>query len=220
VRLPRVVAGLALIVGLALVVVPGRVGSRSLELASPLDPASFEALAARSFPRTAAAATLDPAHRSESALEPSATLLEPANAPEPVRRAAIAQPKAPAGVVIVRPRAPAAAPAASGGPASTAAPAAASGWHRDPEVSWYGPGFYGNRTACGLAYTKTIMGVAHRTLPCGTMVSFRNPKNGRVITVPVIDRGPYVAGRNWDLSGAACTALVHCYTGPIDWRFP
>jgi rare lipoprotein A (peptidoglycan hydrolase) len=212
VRLPRVVAGLALIVGLALVVVPGRVGSRSPELASPLDPASFEALAARSFPRTAAAATLDPAHRSEGALEPAAPLLEPANAPEPVRRGAIAQPKAPTGVVVVRPKA-----AATGAAVATGE---ASGWRRDPEVSWYGPGFYGNRTACGLAYTTTIMGVAHRTLPCGTMVSFRNPKNGRVITVPVIDRGPYVAGRHWDLSGAACTALAHCYTGPIDWRFP
>ncbi|MEX2011760.1 MAG: septal ring lytic transglycosylase RlpA family protein [Chloroflexota bacterium] len=216
-RLPRVVAGLALIVGLALVVVPGRVGSRSPDRASPLDPASFGALEARSIPLAAVAATLDPAHRSKGALEPTATLLEPANAPEPVRRAVIAQPKAPTGVVVVRPKAAA---AASGAPVATGAPVAASGWRRDPEVSWYGPGFYGNRTACGLAYTKTIMGVAHRTLPCGTMVSFRNPKNGRVITVPVIDRGPYVAGRHWDLSGAACTALAHCYTGPIDWRYP
>lgn len=214
-RLPRVVAGLALIVGLALVVVPGSVDSRSPTLASPLDAASFGALEARSIPRAATAATLDPAHRSKGALEPTATLLEPANAPGPLPRAAFAQPKAPIGVVVERPRANAgAAPAPSG------APVAASGWRRDPEVSWYGPGFYGNRTACGLAYTKTIMGVAHRTLPCGTMVSFRNPKNGRVITVPVIDRGPYVAGRHWDLSGAACTALAHCYTGPIDWRFP
>lgn len=208
-RLRRVVAGLALIVGLALVVVPGPVGSRSPLLASPLDPASFELLEAHPIPRAAVAATLDPAYRSEGALEPSATLLEPANAPEPVRRAAIAQPQAPTGVVIVRPRA-----------AATGAPVAPSGWRRDPEVSWYGPGFYGNRTACGLAYTKTIMGVAHKSLPCGTMVSFRNPANGKQITVPVIDRGPYVAGRQWDLSGAACTALSHCYTGPLDWRYP
>ena len=211
-RLPRVVAGLALIVGLALVVVPGAVDSRSPTLASPLDPASFGALEARSIPRTAAAATLDPAHRSEGVLEPTATLLEPANAPEPVRRAAITQPKAPTGIIVVRPKAST--------PTAPTGAVAPSGWRRDPEVSWYGPGFYGNRTACGLAYTKTIMGVAHRTLPCGTMVSFRNPKNGARITVPVIDRGPYVAGRNWDLSGAACTALAHCYTGPIDWRFP
>jgi rare lipoprotein A (peptidoglycan hydrolase) len=210
VRLPRVVASLALIVGLALVVVPGPVGSRSPILASPLDPASFELLEASSIRRATTAATLDPAHRSDGALEPTATLLEPADAPEPPRRAAIAQPKAPIGViapVAVKPKPP-------------TGVVTASGWRRDPEVSWYGPGFYGKRTACGLAYTKTIMGVAHRTLPCGTMVSFRNPANGRQITVPVIDRGPYVAGRQWDLSGAACTALAHCYTGPIQWRFP
>ena len=195
-RLPRVVAGLALIVGLALVVVPGTVGSRSPFLASPLDAASFELLEARSIPRTKAAATLDPAYRSEGALGPTATLLEPAIATEPVRRGVIAQPKAPTGVIVVN------------------------AWRYDPNVSWYGPGFYGKRTACGLAYTKTIMGVAHRTLPCGTKVKFRNPSNGKTITVPVIDRGPYVAGRQWDLSGAACTALAHCYTGPIEWRFP
>jgi hypothetical protein len=77
-------------------------------------------------------------------------------------------------------------------------------------ASWYGPGFYGNRTACGQIYTPQIIGVAHRTLPCGTLVviEFR----GRSMTVPVIDRGPYVAGRTLDLSNAtkiamACTDL-------------
>lgn len=89
-------------------------------------------------------------------------------------------------------------------------------WIRDPEVSWYGPGFYGRRTACGLAYTKTILGVAHRTLPCGTKVTFM--WKGRSITVPVIDRGPYVSGRQWDLSGGLCTYLHHCFTGPIYYR--
>lgn len=88
----------------------------------------------------------------------------------------------------------------------------------DPEISWYGPGFYGKRTACGHAYTTRILGVAHRSLPCGTMVTFRNPDNGKTITVPVIDRGPYVDGRTWDLSGWACTQLKHCYTGPIEYR--
>jgi rare lipoprotein A (RlpA)-like double-psi beta-barrel protein len=91
------------------------------------------------------------------------------------------------------------------------------GWHT-AYVSWYGPGFYGNRTACGLAYTRGIVGVAHRTLPCGTRVTFRN--GSRVVTTRVIDRGPYVAGRNWDLSAGLCTALAHCYTGNIQWRFP
>ncbi len=63
-------------------------------------------------------------------------------------------------------------------------------WKRDPEISWYGGGLFGNGTACGQTYTKTIVGVAHRTLPCGTKVQFRY--NGKVLTVPVIDRGPYV----------------------------
>ena len=91
-------------------------------------------------------------------------------------------------------------------------------------MSWYGPGFYGNRTACGLAYTREILGVAHRSLPCGTLIEFR--WKGRSVVVPVIDRGPYVAGRQWDLSaGLACDpwhkygGLDHCFTGPIEWRF-
>jgi rare lipoprotein A len=60
--------------------------------------------------------------------------------------------------------------------------------------------------------------VAHRSLPCGTKVTFRNPSNGRTVTVPVIDRGPYVSGRQWDLSGGLCVYLDHCYTGPIQYR--
>jgi rare lipoprotein A (RlpA)-like double-psi beta-barrel protein len=77
-------------------------------------------------------------------------------------------------------------------------------------ASWYGPGFYGNRTACGQVYTPEIIGVAHRTLPCGTMVTIEF--RGRAMTIPVIDRGPYIAGRTLDLSNAtkiamACTDL-------------
>ena len=91
-------------------------------------------------------------------------------------------------------------------------------WNLDRHLSWYGPGFYGQGTACGYTLTESLMGVAHRTLPCGTMVTFRNPRNGREITVPVVDRGPYVAGRIWDLTGGACVALDHCWTGPIEWH--
>jgi hypothetical protein len=77
-------------------------------------------------------------------------------------------------------------------------------------ASWYGPGFYGNRTACGQIYTPEIIGVAHRTLPCGTLVTIEF--RGRTMTIPVIDRGPYIAGRTLDLSNAtkiamACTDL-------------
>jgi hypothetical protein len=93
-------------------------------------------------------------------------------------------------------------------------------WHHDAEDSWYGPGFYGQHTACGQILTTTLLGTAHRTLPCGTLVTFRNPSNGRTITVPVVDRGPYVAGRNWDLTYATCLVIAHCWTGPLDWRLP
>lgn len=74
-------------------------------------------------------------------------------------------------------------------------------------ASWYGPGFYGNRTACGQTYTPEIEGVAHRTLPCGTRVAITSPA-GRTVVVAVIDRGPYVAGRALDLSSATKTALL------------
>ncbi len=93
-------------------------------------------------------------------------------------------------------------------------------WRFDSNVSWYGPGFYGKRTACGYAMTEGLIGVAHRTLPCGTRVTFRNPANGRTITTKVVDRGPYVSGRDWDLTGGLCLALGHCYTGSIYWKLP
>ena len=73
-------------------------------------------------------------------------------------------------------------------------------------ASWYGPGFYGNRTACGQLYTPEIAGVAHRTLPCGTMLELEF--RGRVVAVPVIDRGPFIAGRTLDLSNATRGALA------------
>ena len=72
-------------------------------------------------------------------------------------------------------------------------------------ASWYGPGFYGNKTACGQTYTPEILGVAHLTLPCGTRLSLTY--GSRSITVTVIDRGPYVAGRAIDLSNATRQAL-------------
>ena len=73
-------------------------------------------------------------------------------------------------------------------------------------ASWYGPGFYGNRTACGLTYTPEIPGVAHLTLPCGTQIRITS-RAGVTTVVPVIDRGPYVAGRTLDLSNATKLAL-------------
>jgi rare lipoprotein A len=67
-------------------------------------------------------------------------------------------------------------------------------------ASYYGPGLYGNGVACGGTLMPDTMGVANKTLPCGTKVKLRY--HGRTVTVPVIDRGPYVAGRDYDLTTA------------------
>jgi rare lipoprotein A len=67
-------------------------------------------------------------------------------------------------------------------------------------ASYYGPGLWGNGVACGGTLLPGTMGVANKTLPCGTMVKLRY--HGRTVTVPVIDRGPYVAGRDYDLTTA------------------
>ncbi len=72
--------------------------------------------------------------------------------------------------------------------------------YRYAHASYYGPGLYGNGVACGGTLMPATMGVAHKTLPCGTRVKLRY--RGRTVTVPVIDRGPYVAGRDYDLTEA------------------
>ena len=72
-------------------------------------------------------------------------------------------------------------------------------------ATWYGPGLYGNRTACGSRLRRGTLGVAHKSLPCGTPVTFY--RGGRFITVPVIDRGPFRHGVAWDLTAAAARKL-------------
>jgi rare lipoprotein A len=72
-------------------------------------------------------------------------------------------------------------------------------------ASWYGPGLYGNRTACGQTLRASTIGVAHRKLPCGTVVKF--VYGGHAVIAPVIDRGPFVKGRAWDLTAAASRVL-------------
>jgi rare lipoprotein A len=72
-------------------------------------------------------------------------------------------------------------------------------------ASWYGPGFFGRRTACGIRLRRATVGVAHKGLPCGTPVQIYY--RGKVETVPVIDRGPFVDGRDWDLTQAAARRL-------------
>jgi rare lipoprotein A len=72
-------------------------------------------------------------------------------------------------------------------------------------ATWFGPGLYGNLTACGQILTQRVIGVAHRTLPCGTLV--RLSYRGRSLVAPVIDRGPYAPGVTWDLTAGAARVL-------------
>ena len=85
--------------------------------------------------------------------------------------------------------------------------------YRPAVASWFGPGFYGRTTACGQQMTSTLLGVAHRKLPCGAQVALSY--GGRSITVPVVDRGPFKGGRRWDLTSAAATALGFTFTDRI-----
>lgn len=69
-------------------------------------------------------------------------------------------------------------------------------------ASWYGGG---GGLACGGELTSSTMGVANKTLPCGTWLTLRY--GDRSVRVRVIDRGPYVAGREFDLTEATKRAL-------------
>jgi rare lipoprotein A len=85
--------------------------------------------------------------------------------------------------------------------------------YRFAHASWYGPGLYGNRTGCGGTLQPGRLGVAHKTLPCGTEVTLKH--RGRRVRVPVIDRGPYVGGREYDLTEATAQRLRFRGHGPI-----
>ncbi len=100
---------------------------------------------------------------------------------------------------------------ASSSPASSSKPPTASTpppatVHTTGIATWFGPGFYGQTTACGQTLTPGVVGVANRTLPCGTLVKVSY--KGRTLTVPVLDRGPYSKiGAAWDLTAGAAEAL-------------
>lgn len=76
---------------------------------------------------------------------------------------------------------------------------------RPAVASWYGPGLYGNPLGCGGRLSPDTVGVAHKTLPCGTAIVLR--KGGRTVNAKVIDRGPYVGGREFDLTEATKSLL-------------
>ncbi len=65
-------------------------------------------------------------------------------------------------------------------------------------ATWYGPGLYGNKMACGGTLTRNTFGVAHKTLPCGKKVTIAH--GGRIVIARVVDRGPFVKGVSYDLT--------------------
>ena len=79
---------------------------------------------------------------------------------------------------------------------------------REAEASWYGPADSGGPLACGGGeLTSSTLGVAHKTLPCGTSVRVCLNRSGPCLTVRVVDRGPYIAGREWDLTEATARRI-------------
>lgn len=85
--------------------------------------------------------------------------------------------------------------------------------YRQTLASWYGPGFMGGRTACGTTLSYGTLGVANKTLPCGARVTFHY--GSHTVTARVVDRGPYVAGHEWDLTPAVKARLHFPSTGTV-----
>ena len=85
--------------------------------------------------------------------------------------------------------------------------------YRTALASWYGPGLYGQRLGCGGTLSAGSVGVAHKSLPCGARVTLRH--GGRILRVRVIDRGPYVGGREYDLTAATARRLGFSGHGAI-----
>jgi rare lipoprotein A len=83
---------------------------------------------------------------------------------------------------------------------------------RQGEASWYGPGFWGKRTACGNVYTGKQLTAAHmdlgNKLPCGTRIRVTNMDNGRSVILVVNDTGDFEKhDRVLDVSYAAAQKL-------------
>ncbi len=96
--------------------------------------------------------------------------------------------------------------ASTGGSSAPASAHRTAKAHKGAIATWFGPGFYGQKTACGQTLTPLVVGVANRTLPCGTLVQVGY--HGKALTVPVLDRGPYSnIGADWDLTAGAAEAL-------------
>jgi len=74
-------------------------------------------------------------------------------------------------------------------------------------ASWYGTKFQGRRTSSGERFDLRKLTAAHKTLPLGSLVKLTYPTTGRSVIVRINDRGPWLKGRDFDLSEAAATKL-------------
>ena len=85
--------------------------------------------------------------------------------------------------------------------------------YRSAKATYFGPGLFGNRTACGQRLTRGLRGIAHRSLPCGSIVEL--VYKGRVLRAPVVDRGPFARGIRYDLTQATARDLGFTTTDVI-----
>ena len=79
--------------------------------------------------------------------------------------------------------------------------------YQETVVSWYGKKFEGRKTASGEIFRVEEISAAHKSLPFGSLVLFVNPKNKKSLIVEINDRGPFVKGRDFDLSKKAAELL-------------
>ncbi len=95
------------------------------------------------------------------------------------------------------------------------APVAKISIYRRAMATYFGPGLFGRQTACGQVLTPVLQGVAHKTLPCGTLVALLYGR--RELVAPVVDRGPFNGGFSWDLTQATADLLAFTSSGRIGY---
>ncbi len=150
----------------------------------------------------------------DSARSTPSALLAMARSSDPVLESVPAEP-APLPVAIREQQSPEALSKPSVQPAAPVAPQPIAPAPASPrvvkvssgEASWYGPGFFGNRTANGEVFRPGTLTAAHRTLPFGTKVRVTNLWNGRIAVVRINDRGPFHGSRVIDLAHGAAQKL-------------
>jgi rare lipoprotein A (peptidoglycan hydrolase) len=101
-------------------------------------------------------------------------------------------------------------------PGAVAVPGTKNGYYT-ARAAPYGPTPSRRRTACGKPFLKSTEGVAHPVLPCGVRLYVRF--HGREVLTQVVDRGPNVPGRDFDVTKALANRLDLHGTQTIQWRF-